>query len=176
MAITLGRRHGPAGAATSSPHRSSRRSSAAAWPASSARSGSCWTVRPPSRSWSTAPAAGGVALAAGQSADIGLAAGDWLAGAARRLARGLVLTIDYGHPTADLYAPARREGTFLCYYRHTVNDEPYARVGRQDMTAHVDFGALERAGAAAGLTTLGLTTQAAFLIALGLGDLLVAQQ
>ena len=121
-------------------------------------------------------AAGGVALADGQSAEINLAAGGWLAAAAARLARGVVLTIDYGYPTAELYAPARREGTFLCYYQHTANDDPYARVGRQDMTAHVDFGALERAGAARGLATLGLTTQASFLGNLGLGELLVASQ
>lgn len=119
---------------------------------------------------------GGVTLAEGQSAEVNLAAGEWLAGAADRLARGLVLTIDYGYPTAELYAPTRREGTFLCYYRHTANDDPYSRVGVQDLTAHVDFGALERAGARAGLTTLGTTNQASFLANLGLGELLVASQ
>ena len=119
---------------------------------------------------------GGVALAEGQAAEVNLAAGEWLARAARRLTRGIVLTIDYGYPTAELYDPKRREGTFMCYYRHTLNDDPYARVGRQDMTAHVDFGALERAGARAGLATLGLTTQGEFLAALGLGELLVAER
>jgi SAM-dependent MidA family methyltransferase len=121
-------------------------------------------------------AAGGVVLEAGQSAEINLAAGEWLAAAAGRLARGLVLTIDYGYPTAELYAPKRREGTFSCYYRHTANDDPYARVGEQDMTAHVDFGALLRAGEPLGLRPLGLTTQGPFLSNLGLGELLVAAQ
>ncbi|HET8626597.1 MAG TPA: SAM-dependent methyltransferase [Thermomicrobiales bacterium] len=121
-------------------------------------------------------AAGGVRLAEGQSAEVNLAAGDWLAGAARRLSRGVILTIDYGYPTAELYDSIRQNGTFLCYYRHATADDPYARVGHQDMTAHVDFGALERAGAAAGLATLGLTTQAHFLTGLGLGELLVAGQ
>jgi SAM-dependent MidA family methyltransferase len=121
-------------------------------------------------------AAGGATLAPEQAGEIGLAAADWLAGAAARLARGLVLTIDYGYPTAALYAPERRAGTFLCYYRHTANEEPYRRVGQQDMTAHVDFGALERAGVAAGLRTLGFTTQGPFLGNLGLGELLVATQ
>ena len=121
-------------------------------------------------------AAGGVTLQAGQSAEISLAAHDWLTAAAARLSRGLILTIDYGYPTAELYAPKRRDGTFLCYYRHTANEAPYTQVGQQDMTAHVDFGALERAGAAAGLHTLGFTTQGHFLTNLGLGDLLVATQ
>jgi len=132
--------------------------------------------RPSTPRLAAALAEGGVALAEGQSAEVNLAAGEWLARAARRLARGIVLTIDYGYPTAQLYDPKRREGTFMCYYRHTLNDDPYARVGRQDMTAHVDFGALERAGARAGLATLGLTTQGEFLTALGLGELLVAER
>lgn len=121
-------------------------------------------------------AEGGVTLAEGQAGEINLAAGDWLDAAAARLARGLVLTIDYGYPTAELYAPRRRAGTFLCYYRHTANDEPFAHIGAQDMTAHVDFGALERRGAACGLRTLGFTTQGELLTNLGLGELLVATQ
>lgn len=121
-------------------------------------------------------AAGGVTLTAGQSAEVNLAAADWLAEAAARLVRGLIMTIDYGYPTAELYDPKRREGTFLCYANHTANDEPYRRIGAQDMTAHVDFGALIRAGEGLGLITLGLTTQGPFLSNLGLGALLVAAQ
>ncbi len=121
-------------------------------------------------------AEGGITLVEGQQGEINLAAGDWLRDAAARLARGLVLTIDYGYPTAELYAPRRRARTFLCYYRHTASDAPFAHVGAQDMTAHVDFGALERRGAALGLRTLGFTTQGEFLTDLGLGDLLVATQ
>ncbi len=134
------------------------------------------TAAPSTPALAAALAAGGVTLAEGQQAEVNLAAGDWLRAAAGRLARGLLLTIDYGYPTAELYAPARREGTFLCYYQHTANDDPYARVGYQDMTAHVDFGALERAGAALDLAPLGLTTQAEFLTNLSLGGLLVATQ
>src|SRR5262249_57956136 len=92
------------------------------------------------------------------------------------LARGLVLPIDYGSPTAELYDPKRRDGTFCCYYRHTANDDPYARVGEQDMTAHVDFGALMRAGERLGLRPLGQSTQEPFLGNLRLGEMLVATQ
>jgi SAM-dependent MidA family methyltransferase len=118
----------------------------------------------------------GVTLEAGQSAEINLAAGEWLTTAAARLARGLLLTIDYGYDSAELYSAKRRVGTFLCYYRHTALDDPYVRLGAQDMTAHVDFGALTRAGARLGLAPLGFTTQGPFLSNLGLGDLLVATQ
>lgn len=121
-------------------------------------------------------AAGGVTLRPGQVGEVNLAAGDWLVGAAARLARGLLLTLDYGYPTAELYAPPRRAGTLRGYYRHTANDQPYLRVGQQDLTAHVDFGALEWAGAAAGLRTLGFVKQGPFLSNLGLGAMLVATQ
>lgn len=131
---------------------------------------------PSSPAVAEALAEGGVTLEVGQLGEINLAAGDWLRDAAARLTRGLVLTIDYGYPTAELYGPRRRAGTFLCYYRHTANDVPFAHIGAQDMTAHVDFGALERHGAAVGLRTLGFTTQGEFLTNLGLGDLLVATQ
>lgn len=117
--------------------------------------------------------ASGVALAEGQIAEVSLAAEEWIAGVARRTRRGYVITIDYGDTAAALYRPGRfPEGSLMCYYRHTANREPYGRVGEQDMTAHVDFSALERAGARAGLATLGQTTQAAFLSSLGLGEML----
>src|SRR4029079_9001390 len=52
----------------------------------------------------------------------------------------------------------------------------YRAVGRQDITAHVDVTAVERAAAAAGLTHLRTTTQAMFLACVGAGELLVAEQ
>jgi SAM-dependent MidA family methyltransferase len=117
----------------------------------------------------------GVALAEGQVAEISLAALDWIEDASRRIEQGYVITVDYGDTAAVLYRPGRfPEGSLMCYYRHTANREPYRHVGEQDMTAHVDFTALERAGTDAGLTTLGLTTQAAFLASLGLGEMLYA--
>ena len=50
-----------------------------------------------------------------------------------------VLTIDYGHTAQDLYGLERKDGTFLCYFQQRTNDDPFIRVGEQDMTAHVDF-------------------------------------
>jgi SAM-dependent MidA family methyltransferase len=88
------------------------------------------------------------------------------------MARGLVLTIDYGHTSDDLYGPDRKTGTFLCYYRQTTTDNAFDRVGEQDMTAHVDFTALARAGQAAGLDVTGFTNQMSFLIGLGAEHLL----
>src|SRR4029079_5827874 len=93
------------------------------------------------------------------------------------LRRGVAVLIDYGYPAAELYDPIRRrDGTLRAYLRHQVHDDPYVHVGRQDLTAHVDVTAVERAAAAAGLTHLGTTTQAEFLVGLGTEDLLQAIQ
>src|ERR687897_281444 len=74
--------------------------------------------------------------------------------AAADLARGVLLLIDYGAPAAELYDPVRRrDGTLRAYIRHQVHDDPYRHVGRQDLTAHVDVTAVERAAHAVGLKT-----------------------
>jgi SAM-dependent MidA family methyltransferase len=114
----------------------------------------------------------GVALADGQRAEIGLAAAGWISTVARRLRRGALLLIDYGHAARELYGERRMAGTLVTYRGHAVGDDPLAAVGHQDLTAHVDLTAIERGAAQAGLDRLGTTTQAQFLVALGLGDLL----
>jgi SAM-dependent MidA family methyltransferase len=103
-------------------------------------------------------------------AEVNLRAVEWMRGAARALRRGYVLTFDYGYPAEELYAPWRREGTLLCFYRHNPSTDPYARIGKQDMTSHVDFSALIRAGEEEGLQVAGFTTQSRFLANLGIGE------
>jgi len=105
-------------------------------------------------------------------AEVNLDALDWMKAVARALGRGFVMTFDYGYPAVQLYAPWRRQGTFLCFYRHNPSTDPYARIGRQDMTSHIDFTSLIQAGEEAGLETVGLTSQAQFLDALGIGGAL----
>jgi len=108
----------------------------------------------------------------GCHAEVNLEAPRWIASAAGALDRGYVLTFDYGYEAGDLYAGWRAEGTLLCFYRHNPATDPYARIGRQDITSHVDFTTIRRSGEDTGLTTLGLTTQAEFLGALGIGEAL----
>jgi SAM-dependent MidA family methyltransferase len=122
-------------------------------------------------------AADGASLAEGQHAEICLAVDDWVATAAAGLGRGVLLLIDYGYPAVELYDPVRRrDGTLRAYLRQRVHDDPYRHVGRQDLTAHVDVTAVERAAAAAGLSHLGTTTQAEFLVGAGTQELLQAVQ
>jgi SAM-dependent MidA family methyltransferase len=110
-----------------------------------------------------------IELAEGQTVEVCLTLDSWLADATRSLRRGLVLLIDYGAPAAELYDPVRRrDGTLRAYLRHQVSDDPYRFVGRQDLTAHVDVTAVERTAHDAGLTTIGITTQAEALMGLGI--------
>jgi len=119
----------------------------------------------------------GIELTEGQRGEVCLAVDAWVAGAAAGLRRGLLLVIDYGHPATELYDPRRRrDGTLLAYLRQRAHDDPYRHVGRQDVTAHVDVTAVERAAAEAGLAHLGSTTQAEFLVGLGIEDRLRAIQ
>lgn len=108
----------------------------------------------------------------GCRAEVNLEALRWMGEAGRSLARGFVLTLDYGYEAAELFAPWRRDGTLLCFYRHNPSGDPYARLGRQDMTSHVDFTCLRRAGEEAGLQTVGLVPQGEFLQNLGIGEAL----
>jgi SAM-dependent MidA family methyltransferase len=103
-------------------------------------------------------------------AEVNLDTPRWISGVAASLERGYVLTFDYGYEAAHLYAPWRRDGTLLCFYRQSASSDPYQRIGKQDMTASVDFTSLRRAGEAAGLATIGLTDQSSFLVRLGIGD------
>jgi len=115
-------------------------------------------------------AAQSIVLCEGQHAEAGLEACDWITEIARRLERGYVLTIDYGHPAAELFDEHHMRGTLLAYQHHRASEEFYASPGEQDLTAHVNFTALETWGKRSGLETAGITSQTAFLLALGQGN------
>ncbi len=104
--------------------------------------------------------------------EVNLGLGDWMNDAAAALDCGYVLTIDYGYEADELYSDARARGTFQTYYKHVDGSSPFQRVGRQDMTAHVDFSALISDGLDAGLRPVFLTTQAEFLKSLGFDAML----
>jgi SAM-dependent MidA family methyltransferase len=101
-------------------------------------------------------------------AEVNLSGVTWMERTASTLARGALLVLDYGYSAPELYSPARRFGTLLTYRGHTLGSDPLRHVGEQDITAHVDFTSLARAGERAGLTTVGLISQAALLRRLGL--------
>jgi SAM-dependent MidA family methyltransferase len=85
-----------------------------------------------------------------------------------KLARGAVFLIDYGFPEAEYYHPQRHMGTVMCHQAHQVDDDPLARVGQKDITAHVNFTGVALAGNEAGLGVLGYCNQGRFLMNCGL--------
>ncbi len=115
-----------------------------------------------------------IALPDGATVELNLAALRWMQEVARMLGRGVAITIDYGHTAQDLYGPDRRRGTLLCYSKHQASEDPYTRVGLQDMTTHVDFTTLAAVGEDAGLHLTGFTNQVSFLMGLGIEQMLAS--
>jgi SAM-dependent MidA family methyltransferase len=107
-------------------------------------------------------------LKEGQRAEVNLKALDWVRKIYRYLNRGFVITIDYGHLAEELYSEDRYRGTVMCYYEHTTCENPYERIGNQDMTSHVNFSSIMQEGTRSGLNTTGFVRQSNFLIALGI--------
>lgn len=118
----------------------------------------------------------GLVLEPGQQAEVSLAARAWAETLGAQIARGYALLIDYGYPAAELYGGQRLSGTLMGYRAHLASPDPYRRVGRQDLTAHVDFTAVSQSAQRSGMTELGLTTQAYFFAGLGIEELLMELQ
>jgi SAM-dependent MidA family methyltransferase len=107
-----------------------------------------------------------VPIGEGHSTEINLDAIAWMKRIAASLERGYHLAIDYGYLRREYFA--RPTGTIMCYWRHQAVEDPYARIGEQDITAHVNFSDLIDAGLSASLETVAFTTQMQFLIDLGI--------
>jgi SAM-dependent MidA family methyltransferase len=108
----------------------------------------------------------GVELPVGFCTEINLEATEWIKEIGTCLKKGYVLTIDYGYLSGELYKQCRSNGTLLCYHQHTINDEPYRNIGKQDITSHVNFSALSHWGSKCGLHTSGYINQAGFFLSL----------
>ncbi len=106
----------------------------------------------------------------GQRVELNLRAVQWMRSVAEKLARGFVLTIDYGDLARYLYTPERLRGTLMAYRGHLASEDFFNAPGEQDLTAHVNFSALIDVGKEAGLEVTGFTTQERFLMALGEGN------
>lgn len=110
-------------------------------------------------------------LGPGQRIEINLAMDSWLADVARTFDKGVATIIDYGDKGPERYSSARMAGTLLGYYGGAVTDKITAHPGRQDLTALVDFTALQDSASSYGLDVIAVTRQANFLLGLGLGSL-----
>jgi SAM-dependent MidA family methyltransferase len=90
-----------------------------------------------------------------------------------RNGKGAAILFDYGFPAHEYYFDERSSGTLMCHYRHHAHPDPFYLPGLQDITAHVDFTAMALAAQDAGLDVLGYMSQATFLLAAGIGELLL---
>lgn len=110
-------------------------------------------------------------LPTGYSSEVGFAAEGWVRSVADILEQGIVLLVDYGFPRSEFYHPQRSAGTLMCHYHHRAHNDPLQFVGLQDITAHIDFSAIARAGTESGLNLLGYAPQGMFLLGCGLEDI-----
>lgn len=113
--------------------------------------------------------ASGIELKEGQAAEVNLEIEEWLSRAAAKLAKGYLITVDYGADAAELYSsPARYEGTLRAFYQHQLVDDVLARPGEQDITTTVDWTFVKRVAEKLGLETVKFDRQDKFLLAAGL--------
>jgi SAM-dependent MidA family methyltransferase len=108
----------------------------------------------------------GVALSDEQHAEVCLETTKWIEAAGRSLHRGFVLTIDYGREARELYDERHMRGTLLAYEKHRASEDYFRAPGQQDLTAHVNFSAVDLWGQRTGLRRTGFSSQTNFLLAL----------
>jgi SAM-dependent MidA family methyltransferase len=104
----------------------------------------------------------------GWRAECCVEAREWMPEVTQTVQRGCAFIVDYGDRARALYTRDRRRGTLMAYSRHQLSEQPLARPGEQDLTAHVNFSALIASGRAVGLRLAGLTTQRDMLLRLGI--------
>lgn len=91
----------------------------------------------------------------------------------RRIAEALepgghVFTIDYGYTRRERVRFP--QGTLMSYRRHRAHDDVLREPGLRDITAHVDFTALQECGEGCGLETIRFETMASMLLRAGESD------
>ena len=104
----------------------------------------------------------------GERVEVSLAALDWMRQIAATFAdrAGFAILIDYGY-TREQQLAGRHRDTLMTYRKHTAGPSPYDAPGEQDITAHVNFTALQAVASDENLTPLALLTQSQFLLGIG---------
>ncbi|ARU62185.1 hypothetical protein CBW65_15110 [Tumebacillus avium] len=108
------------------------------------------------------------AMIRGQVTEAGLAGLDWYREAVGLLRAGWIVTVDYGFDAEMLHHKSRMDGTLRGFYQHTLVDDPFAHIGEMDLTADVNFTALQQIGEQSGLETEFYGSQAKYLLQSGI--------
>jgi len=105
----------------------------------------------------------GISLGRGQIAEINLGLEEFVAEVASLISKGYLIFIDYGDEATALYHYTHRNGSLRCFYKQKPAYDPFDRVGEQDITADVDFTALEGSVLKEGLMKAGKVSQGLWL-------------
>ncbi len=100
---------------------------------------------------------------AGYQTEVNLAALDWIDNVSRKLERGYVLAIDYGHPRDEFYAAHRSAGTLQVRAQHRLLSSPFDEIGRADISTHVEWTSVAERAEVCRLRVKGFTDQHHFL-------------
>ncbi len=102
----------------------------------------------------------------GYRSEINLKAKAFIEKLAQKLKIGYLMIFDYGYISQEYYSDQRNRGTLLCYHKHTISENPYLNIGKQDITAHVNFTAIEKWATEAGFKVVHFSSQSKYLISL----------
>lgn len=102
----------------------------------------------------------------GERVEASLIAQRYISKIAAAIERGVIIAIDYGYTRQEQLA-GRHRGTIVAYRQHSVSTNPYEAPGEQDITAHVNFTALDAAAETQGMQMQPLMTQSQFLLGIG---------
>ena len=104
----------------------------------------------------------------GERVEVSLAALGWMDRIAQLFQnrRGFAMFIDYGYTREEQLAGRHRD-TLMTYRQHRASAFPYEAPGEQDITAHVNFTALQSRAVEAGMNGIALLTQTQLLLGIG---------
>ena len=97
---------------------------------------------------------------------------DWLKDFFKTIKKAMVFFVDYGFCQSELFHQDRMEGTLMCHYKHYAHTNPFAFLGAQDITWHINFSHISRLAKSEGCTVGGFVSQANFLMNTGALDFL----
>ena len=99
----------------------------------------------------------------GYQTEVNFGALDWIDNLSRKLDRGYVLTIDYGYPRDEFFAPDRSAGTLQIRAQHRLLQPPFDEIGHADITAHVEWTSIAERAEECDFEIKGFTDQHHFI-------------
>jgi len=99
----------------------------------------------------------------GYQTEMNLAALDWVDDLSGKLDRGYVLTIDYGYPRDEFFAPHRSAGSLQVRAQHRLLASPFEQIGNADITSHIEWTSIAECAEVCGFEVKGFTDQHHFI-------------